>query len=467
MTSPTDPPGPGVVIWQGYHHAWDYNHRLNRFGSYVTQGDGNGRGPRVVHTAASGTGPDIAHFKEFATYVEAKGVAFQVGVAETLIECPRTESTPFRIKLDKLELDPALQGKQVYAVLLNGFDIYADDHADKLIAFDLEVSDPVAIKDGRQIRFSILGSMCVDCRSPECQLWPLRLEAERIDQKEIMQEEEPDPELIPQGLPHKASIDRRKVERAFNWVKQQLVRVTGLEEVKRSVIGKDEDTLRRRLFRIFKTRFFLKLLKWRITTPYVLRVHYVIVAGTNDSLAVSESDFFENSYDWDMESEIHLSEIGTQDVSVPARKNWSAATLGFKHLSLQVTLDEEHGSSDPIQWGKGMHFLEWSSAIRSIRFEDQQVKANLDLFYKCWSAAMNEMITLVTWGAFRAAGRATLGARLTLLQFRDGTVAHQQQIPGRLYWPGGGRSAKRDPRGRSTRKVPIYSAASPDGDDAV
>ena len=35
--------------------------------------------------------------------------------------------------------------------------------------------------------------------------------------------------------------------------------------------------------------------------------------------------------------------------------------------------------------------------------------ADLDLFYKNWSDAMNQVITFTTWGAVRAAGRARIG----------------------------------------------------------
>jgi hypothetical protein len=81
------------------------------------------------------------------------------------------------------------------------------------------------------------------------------------------------------------------------------------------------------------------------------------------------------------------------------------------------------------------------------------VTAHLDMFYKCWSNAMNELITFTTWGAFRAAGRARLGARLALLQFRHVTAIQQLEMPGQIRWPGGGLSAKRNPRAYFERPV--------------
>ncbi len=70
-------------IWQGFRHAWEYNHRLNRFGSYVLNLKGPDGAARTVagHTSASGTGNDTAHFSEFVTQVDAAdGVAFQVRI---------------------------------------------------------------------------------------------------------------------------------------------------------------------------------------------------------------------------------------------------------------------------------------------------------------------------------------------------------------------------------------------------
>ena len=60
----------------------EYNHRLNRFGSYVLNLKGPDGAARTVagHTSASGTGNDTAHFSEFVTQVDATdGLAFQSG----------------------------------------------------------------------------------------------------------------------------------------------------------------------------------------------------------------------------------------------------------------------------------------------------------------------------------------------------------------------------------------------------
>jgi hypothetical protein len=120
---------------------------------------------------------------------------------------------------------------------------------------------------------------------------------------------------------------------------------------------------------------------------------------------------------------------------------------------LTTELDQAFGTNNPIQWGTGMHMLAWDIAIRHIASEAGRVRATLDLFYKSWSQAMNEVITFTTWGAVRSAGSASLGARLALLQFREATPSQQRVLPGQIHWPGGGLNARDDPRACFERPV--------------
>ncbi|MGC9349531.1 MAG: hypothetical protein ACP5JG_15440 [Anaerolineae bacterium] len=450
----TDRSHNSAVIWQGYQHAWEYNHRLNRFGSYVAQDTpANGTPTAVVsHTAASGTGNDTAHFKEFATEIhDARGVAFQSGYADARVECQRGDLATFAMRVDALDLHPDLQNREVYTVVLNGFDIHAEEHAEKIMTLDIEVSDPALCTGGTQVRFYILGDLRFDCRSSECQLLPWRLETERVDEMTLMEEAmATSPEPTTPEPPPKRGIDRRRFDRAVSWLKRKLTRLTGVEDVKRSIVGEGGDTSRRKLFRAFRRRYFLRFLKWRFSAPYVIRVHYLIIAGDHDALKITESEDFEHRYSWDMEHEIHRETTGVVPITVEGDDPHAYAvnTLAFRRLVADVIIDEEQGSEDPIQWGKGMHMLEWDMAIRDMQPTTQGLSADLDLFYKSWSEAMNAIITLTTWGAVRAAGHARLGARLALLQFREAAGGHQQVVHGRIHWPGRGLSAVRDPRAR-------------------
>jgi hypothetical protein len=441
-----------ALLWQGFHHDWEYNHRLNRFGSYVRwPSDGAGE-PVIGHTAASGTGGDVAHFSELVTRVEAAGVAFQAGCGEAEIECPRAVTTTFRIPVEGLELAPELAGRDTYAVLLNGFDLVAERHADKLIAFDVEVTEPVVYAGGARIRFDVLGQLRFDCRTAECQLWPFSLGIERDGRRRGRRAgpHVPPPERRKRGIRNRPAL-----EQGVNWLKRQIAQLTDLENVKRGIVGRDEDRLRRRLFRLFGRQFVLRLLKWRIITPYTLRVHYLIVAGDQDALRVTDSQLIENVYAWDAETEIHRDQIGRLRVAVAGEDPgaYGVNTFGFKRLSLSTELDPAFGSSNLIQWGTGMHLLSWDTAVRDIEPVGDRVGATLDLFYKSWSEAMHEVITLTTWGAVRSAGTARVGARLALLQFKGPAADEQLVLPGRIHWPGAGRSAREDPRARLERPL--------------
>lgn len=463
MNDPDTPiAGHSALIWQGFQHAWTYNHRLNRFGSYALQA-GAMPGcdqPLVVHTAASGTGGDSADFAEFATWVaDAQGVAFQSGVAETVLECQRGDPEPFVVRIEDLPLAPQLQGRDVMTVVINGFDLIATEHAEKLMTLDIEVTEPVVYDGGSRARFQIFGGLCFDCRSSECQLLPVRVEIDRERRgttggSPVEVHDGASPELPPPI--QKRGISRRKVDRAARWMKRRLTKLTDVEEVKRSIAGDDGDILRRQLFRMFGRRIFLKFLKWRFSAPYTLRVHYLIIAGDADAVRVTESSTLRHGYSWDMDTEVRQEDVGTKPVSLAADNaaDYAVNTLAYKRLHTDVVIDEAQGTEDPIQWGKGMHLLAWNLAIRDIATTDAGVSAKLDLFYKNWSEAMNEVITLTTWGAVRAAGAARFDARLVLLQFKSAQGGVQQQLPGRIRWPGGGLSAETDPRASYYRTVP-------------
>ena len=452
-----------AVIWQGYQHQWEYNHRVNRFGSYVRHRacQGGATSTVVGHTAASGTGNDTAHFCEYATEIRsAEGVAFQPGSGETVVECQRGDRTPFVIRVDDLELAPELQGRDTYTVVLNGFDLCALQHADKIVTFDVDVTEPLIYDGGTKARFYIVGHLCFDCRSPECQLLPIRLESEAVRKDEHQEPELDGPAPAPERP--RRGLDRRKFDRAVHWIKRQLATMMDVEEVKRSLQARDQDAPRRRLFRLLGRRFYLRFLKWELSAPYALYVHYLLVGGDRDALAVHDSPFFEHQYSWDLEHEIWQEEVGVLPVTVQGGdvEAYAVNTLAFRRLSIDIEIDEALGTEDPLQWGKGMHLLEWSMAIRDIQPATGGVRAELDLFFKCWSEAMNQVITLTTWGAVRGAGRARIGARLALLQFKSATTGGQREMPGRIYWPGGGLNAAGDPRSRFERpfKTPEQEA---------
>jgi hypothetical protein len=459
-----------AILWQGYQHQWEYNHRVNRLGSYVAHPDGE-QAAVVGHTAASGTGGDMAHFTDFCLSLRAvEGAAFQAGAEETVVECQRGDLTPFVICIDDLDLAPEMQGREVYAAVLNGFDLCALQHAEKIVTFDVDVTEPTIYAGGTKARFYIVGHLRFDCGSPECQLLPIRLESEMVDA--------PGTGAPPSGaggggpcgggepaLPierPKRGLERRRFDRAAHWLKRQLATLMGVDEVKQSLFDRDADTTRRRLFRFLGRRFYLRFLKWELAAPYRVRAHFLLVGGDRNAMAVHDSDRFEHEYHWDLEHEVHREEVGVLPVAVAVDDvdAYAVNALAFRQMAMDITIDETLGTEDPIQWGKGMHLLEWSMAIRDVEPAGGGLRAELDLFFKCWSEAMNEVITLTTWGAVRGAGSARIGARLAVLQFKRAEAGQALAVPGRIHWPGGGLSAKNDPRACFERRVEVQEGGS-------
>lgn len=154
------------VIWRGFHHAWRYNHRLNRLGSYLQRTDETDPGWKVVHTAASGTGPDTAQFCDLYTEVAAPDVTFEPTQQKVRLQGDEAttvvETTPVSVPIDD-----DLAGFDEYAVVLNGFDIVSEADADKLMSMTVSVSQPSA-PSGGSLSFEASVSFEADCGTPEC-----------------------------------------------------------------------------------------------------------------------------------------------------------------------------------------------------------------------------------------------------------------------------------------------------------
>src|SRR5437868_4718032 len=65
-----------AIIWQGFHHQWTYNHRINCIGDYVELYIDTSNSPRSTHLSASGSGPDITTYDSYYTLVESDDIVF-------------------------------------------------------------------------------------------------------------------------------------------------------------------------------------------------------------------------------------------------------------------------------------------------------------------------------------------------------------------------------------------------------
>lgn len=163
-----------ALLWNGFRHSWALNHRLNRLGSYVGParcGGGGCRGP-VVHTAATGIGPDTAHFRTFYAWVAAPGVATSQVVAAFEVRERRAEGRTLHLRR-QLVVDVPGTFAEMPAILsvLGGFDLVATADADMLQGLAIRVGDPVPGPRPGTIAVDVAADLTLGCRSAECALF--------------------------------------------------------------------------------------------------------------------------------------------------------------------------------------------------------------------------------------------------------------------------------------------------------
>lgn len=161
---------PNAVIWQGFDHEWQYNHRANRLGSYVSPAGNAGAEINqwtIGHTAASGSGPDTATFSDYYTTLAAAGI--WVTTAEVRLDFDgRDTETLTETVTASIPLTDEMQDRDEYLAVLNGFDLVSDGDADKLIEFHLQIDSQPSDGSGGTADFNLTGRIKGDCSTPEC-----------------------------------------------------------------------------------------------------------------------------------------------------------------------------------------------------------------------------------------------------------------------------------------------------------
>ncbi len=163
----------GLVVWQGWFMRWQYNHRLNRTGSLIeqlpcrvepSQGPRVCRG-RVISSAASGTGTDVAELGSYFALIAARGVSGSSGSVELVVEGFEGELLEATGELD-VPVDDTLARAEVRVALLSGFDLASLGSADKLKSLRIEGGDPAIVEGRARVPVRLAGVL--DCSSMEC-----------------------------------------------------------------------------------------------------------------------------------------------------------------------------------------------------------------------------------------------------------------------------------------------------------
>jgi hypothetical protein len=364
-----DPP---AFLWRGFHHRWQYNHRLNRLGSYVRH---VGRGEqetategRVGHPAASGSGNDTATVRDLYSEIDATRVWFQPGRQEFKFEAKEGHAQSLNIPLD-IELDPGLKHQDNYTVVINGFDLMAERDADKLSTFSLSITEPAVAPSGERLRFDIAAMLNVDCDTLECD----------------------------------TKIKPGHVAAAVAFPKLAFL------PIGEALLG-----------------------KLNLSTAYTLKVHYMIIAGADDELNLIEATEKEVSLAWDDKNELRRPQ-GDCVVKVTDDALWHdddvTNTFAFRHLQIEL---EPTGNNRRLKNG-AMHLLEWNMAIEEIHTSNTEVSAHMSMFFKNWAAGMWSVKPKAVF-AHRDGGTAKLRAGLQLLQFKNLHHYEELQENRQLHW---------------------------------
>lgn len=132
---------------------WTYNHRLNRLGSYIYQ-------DTVFNTAATGIGKDSGWFNTHYLLIPSSGRQYKEFIVYKRIEAKENE-------LIQIQIDTVLPISFHHSIFyLNGFDIIANNDADKLQMIQFGVKMIKGNNDTTFLRINI--SLLFNCQSIEC-----------------------------------------------------------------------------------------------------------------------------------------------------------------------------------------------------------------------------------------------------------------------------------------------------------
>ena len=169
--------GNSTVLWQGFYHEWNYNHRLNRLGDWIQKVNynNNSLSAEMTHSGASGSGADVLEYQTFFTYLSTQQLRFFSSTVAATVR-GREATTTTKIITVKAAWPKILNNYSDATVVLNGFDIASSTtnngmvmgagKADKLSKLYLDLSTLKIEKDS--FSFDITVMLGADCDSPEC-----------------------------------------------------------------------------------------------------------------------------------------------------------------------------------------------------------------------------------------------------------------------------------------------------------
>ena len=168
-----------MLLWQGMSHEWQYNHRVNRLGDWLTPNQKKPNTTSYIHThsGASGSGSDRVVFKNYASRVQSEHIRFFHNKIKTSLAGSENSTSVVSIEV-VTDIPEDMLDYQNFEVILNGFDMYptqksedpqlqGDGTADKLFEFGCMINEANKTSDD-QLEFDLDIKFGADCESPEC-----------------------------------------------------------------------------------------------------------------------------------------------------------------------------------------------------------------------------------------------------------------------------------------------------------
>src|SRR5688572_8878017 len=142
-----------IPVWQGFQMDWTYNHRISRLGSYISNN-------MVVNTAATGLGKDSGWFSTHYISVPETGIKYNEFEIRKNIEARENQMIQFQI-------DTVMSVSFHHSIFyLNGFDLIANNDADKLQLLEWSIKMVKGNNDTTFLRINL--AMMFNCQSIEC-----------------------------------------------------------------------------------------------------------------------------------------------------------------------------------------------------------------------------------------------------------------------------------------------------------
>ncbi|MCS6905048.1 MAG: hypothetical protein RML72_06145 [Bacteroidia bacterium] len=156
-----------AILWRGFRHSWQYNHRLHRLGDMpqTIKCDPSGCNATFLHTGSAASEQDVAEFQSYYSILFSNKVQFIQG-QDSLILTGKEGEICRAEKTIRVPLPASLPFQEKYSVILNGFDLIAMDEAENMQIFSIEVSDAFIAENS--LEFIATGALQAECTGGGC-----------------------------------------------------------------------------------------------------------------------------------------------------------------------------------------------------------------------------------------------------------------------------------------------------------